>query len=107
MKINRNDTVKILLGKDRGKNGKVLRVWTKENKILVEGINIYKRHVKKTKQHEGGIVDIPKPINISNVSIICPSCKKKTRVGIKIESNKKIRVCKKCHEEIKAKKETK
>lgn len=107
MKIKTGDMVQILLGKDRGKSGKVLRVFTKENKVLVEGINIYKRHVKKTKKHEGGIVDIPKPINISNASLICPSCKKATRVGMKIELHKKIRVCKKCHEEIKTKKETK
>ncbi len=116
MKIKTGDTVQILLGKDRGKTGKVLRVWTKENKILVEGVNIYKRHIKKTKQHEGGIIDIPKPLNFSNVSLICPSCKKKTRISMKIELNKqslrsedlkKIRICKKCHEEIKMKKESK
>ncbi len=105
MKINKNDTVKILLGKDRGKSGKVLCVWTKESKVLVEGINLYKRHIKKTKQHEGGIIDIPKPLNLSNVALICPSCKKVTRVGMKIESNRKMRICKKCHEEIKAQKE--
>lgn len=107
IKIRKEDNVQILLGKDRGRSGKVLRVWTKEGKVLVEGINIYKRHVKKTKQNEGGIIDIPKPINISNVSIICPSCKKLTRVGMKIESNKKMRICKKCQEVIKTKKETK
>lgn len=67
MKIKKNDTVKILLGKDRGKTGKVLRVLSKKGKILVEGVNVYKRHVKKTGQHEGGIIEIFKPLDISNV----------------------------------------
>lgn len=108
MKIKTGDIVQVLLGKDRGKSGKVLRVWTKETKVLIEGINVYKRHVKKTGQHEGGILDLPKPINLSNVALICPSCKKTTRVGVKIEANNKVRICKKCHEEIKnSKKEAK
>lgn len=108
MNIKTGDIVQILLGKDRGKSGKILRVWTKEHKILVEGVNVYKRHIKKTSQHEGGILDLPKPIDLSNAALICPSCKKITRVGIKIEANQKIRICKKCHEEIKSpKKETK
>lgn len=107
MKIQTGDNVKILLGKDRGKSGKVLRVWTKEGKALVEGINMYKRHVKKTGQHEGGILDIPKPLNISNIAIICPECKKQTRVGIKIAGELKSRICKKCNTELKVKKEKK
>lgn len=107
MKIQSGDNVKILLGKDRGKTGKVLHVWTKEAKVLVEGINMYKRHVKKTASHEGGILDIPKPINISNVALVCPECKKPTRVGMKTEGELKSRVCKKCKVEIKVKKEKK
>lgn len=107
MKIQSGDNVKILLGKDRGKTGKVLRVFSKENKVLVEGINMYKRHVKKTASHEGGILDIPKPVNISNVALVCPECKKQTRVGIKIEKDIKNRICKKCKVEIKVKKEKK
>lgn len=96
MKIKKGDTVKILLGKDRGKSGKVLNVLTKKEQILVEGINMYKRHVKKTGQHEGGILDITKPVNISNVALLCPNCKKETRVGYKIEVGNKVRICKKC-----------
>lgn len=105
MKIQINDNVKILLGKDRGKTGKVLRVWTKENKVLVEGINMYKRHIKKTAQHEGGVLDIPKPLDISNVALVCPECKKTTRVGMKIEADTKSRFCKKCKKEVVIKKE--
>lgn len=100
MKIKTGDNVQILLGKDRGKSGKVLKVWSKEDKVMVENINVYKRHVKKTAQHEGGILDLPKPVNISNVALICPHCKKITKIGVKIENNKKIRICRKCKEEI-------
>ncbi|KKS13045.1 50S ribosomal protein L24 [Candidatus Daviesbacteria bacterium RIFOXYD1_FULL_41_10] len=67
MKIKKGDTVKILLGKDRGKTGKVLRVLAKKGKVLVEGVNAYKRHVRKMKGMEGGIIEINKPIDISNV----------------------------------------
>lgn len=100
-KIKKGDEVKILLGKDRGKDGKVLRVLTKEGKVWVEGLNMYKRHVKKAGQHEGGIIEIAKPLNISNVTLVCPHCKKPTRVGYEVEGNVKVRVCKKCKEAIK------
>lgn len=101
MKIRKNDQVEILLGKDRGKTGKVLRVWTKEDKALVEGINIYKRHVRKMGKTEGGIVEISKPVNLSNIALICPGCKRPTRVGFKVEGDIKSRICKKCGEIIK------
>ena len=101
MKIKKDDKVQLLLGKDRGKSGKVLRVWSKEGKVLVEGTNVFKRHVKKTKQHEGGILDLPKPVDLSNVALICPACKKPTRVGFKLEGKIKTRICKKCGEVIK------
>lgn len=101
MKIRKNDIVKILLGKDASKTGKVLHVYPKKDKVLVEGMNTYKRHIKKTKEHEGGIIDISKPVNISNVALICPVCKKVTKVSIEIKNNIKNRVCKKCKEVIK------
>lgn len=102
MKIRKNDTVQIQLGKDRGKSAKVLRVLTKEGKILVEGLNMYKRHIgKKAGLKEGNILEIAKPLNISNVILVCPACKKTTRVGYKIEGKVKVRICKKCQEVIK------
>lgn len=101
MKIKKNDTVKILLGKDQGETGKVLKVLPKEDKVLVEGINVSKRHVKKTKQYEGGIVNLSKPVNISNVILVCPSCKKETRVSFEIKNGVKSRICRKCKEVIK------
>lgn len=100
-KIQKNDTVQILLGKDRGKSGKVDRVVTKEGKVFVEGINVFKRHVRRQGQLEGGVLDIRKPVNISNVAIVCQNCKKITRVGFKQEGDTKLRVCRKCGKEIK------
>ncbi|MBU1000569.1 50S ribosomal protein L24 [Patescibacteria group bacterium] len=107
MKIQKGDKVKIILGKDRGKEGKIGLVMVKSKKVFVEGANLYKRHVKKRGNLEGGIIDIPKPMDISNVALICPNCNKTTRVGIKkLENNDKlavsakIRFCRKCKKEI-------
>lgn len=100
MKIKKGDKVKVLLGKDRGKEGQVEKVFGKEGKVLILGVNVYKRHVKKQGQTEGGIIEIPKPIDISNVALICPLCKKQTRVGFKEIKESKLRVCKKCKKEI-------
>lgn len=100
MKIRKNDQVKIMTGKDKGKTGKVVSVMPKESQIVVEGINMYKRHVKGSPQQEGRVVEIVKPITVSNVSLICPNCKALTRVGFKLENGKKIRVCKKCNKQI-------
>lgn len=96
MKIKKGDSVQLLLGKDRGKNGTVLKVFTKTKQVLVEGANVYKRHVKGRQGVEGGIIDITKPVDISNVGIVCKSCKKVTRVGYKLEGEVKTRVCRKC-----------
>lgn len=101
MKIRKGDKVKILLGKDRSKEGKVVFLLGKEGRVFVEGANLYKRHVRKHKDIEGGIIDIPKSIDISNVALICPNCNKPTRVGFKFEGNEKVRICKKCGKEIK------
>lgn len=100
MKIRKNDQVKIMTGKDKGKTGKVVSVLPKENKLVVEGINMYKKHVRGTPQQEGRIAEIIKPITASNVSLVCPNCNKLTRVGFKVENGKKVRVCKKCNKEI-------
>ncbi|QQG43642.1 MAG: 50S ribosomal protein L24 [Candidatus Daviesbacteria bacterium] len=95
-KIVKGDQVQILLGKDRGKTGIIERVLTGKNKIAINGLNVYKRHVKKQGDIEGGILDLSKPMDISNVVLICPNCKKITRVGFKMEGSQKLRFCKKC-----------
>lgn len=99
-KIKKGDKVKILLGKDRGKEGTVEYVTAKEKKVFVSGVNIYKRHVRKMGDTKGGIIDIPKPLDISNVGLICPNCKKVTRVGFQVVDSSKVRICRKCKEEI-------
>lgn len=101
MKIKKGDKVKILLGKDRGKEGTIEKVLSKIGRVFVGGANLYKRHVRKMGNIEGGIIDIPKSLNISNVGLICPNCKKVTRVGFKIDGKSKMRVCRKCQKEIK------
>lgn len=96
-----------MLGKDRGKEGKVTFVLGKEGKVFVENANLYKRHVRKMpasrggQNIEGGIINLPKPLDVSNVSLICPNCKKVTRVGYQKIGNEKVRICKKCRKEIK------
>ncbi|OGE14784.1 50S ribosomal protein L24 [Candidatus Daviesbacteria bacterium RIFCSPHIGHO2_12_FULL_37_11] len=100
-KIKKGDNVIVLLGKDRGKIGRVERILSSDKKIIVGGINLVKRHIgKKVTGQQGQILDIAKPLNLSNVSVICPNCKKPTRVGFKIEGNIKLRFCKKCKKEI-------
>jgi len=101
MKIKKGDIVLIISGKDNKKNGKVLKVFPKENQILVEKVNLKKRHRRPRKSGEKGeIVEIPAPINVSNVKLICSKCGKAARVGYKIVSGKKYRICKKCGQEI-------
>jgi len=101
MKIKKGDQVLIISGKDKGKKGKVLKVFPKERKVLVEGINLRKKHQKpKRAEQKGQIVEIPVPIDVSNVKFICPKCGKATRVGFKIIENKKFKICKSCEQEI-------
>lgn len=101
MKIKKGDTVKILYGKERGRRGSVVAVDPKEKKLIVEGLNLYKKHLKgdgRTRTSE--IVTIEKPFPISKVMLVCSSCDKPTRVEIKKEGEEKVRVCKKCGEKI-------
>jgi large subunit ribosomal protein L24 len=101
MNIKKGDTVKILYGKERGRRGPVVAVDPKKERVIVEGLNLYKRHLKgdgRTRTSE--IVTIEKPFPISKVMLVCPSCDKPTRVGIKQEGDKKVRFCKKCGKEI-------
>lgn len=85
MKIKKNDTVMVIAGNDRGKTGKVLKVFPKESRLIVEGINIRKRHTKPTQKNpQGGILEKEAPIHISNVMIIDPKTNEPTRVGAKI-----------------------
>lgn len=99
MKIKTNDQVKILSGKDRGKIAKVIQVFASEQKVVVEGINKIKRHLKpKSKSEKGQILELAGPIPTARVALVCPKCNRPIRVGYKLEAGKKKRVCRKCHE---------
>lgn len=99
MKIRKDDKVKVIAGKSLNKTGNVLRVYKDENKVLVEGVNKVTKHVKPGEvSEEGGIIEIEKPIDASNVMVICDECGEPTRVGYKVSGEKKFRVCKKCGE---------
>jgi len=102
MKILTSDTVTIIAGKDRGKTGKVIRVDRSARKIVVEKANVVTKHIKKRADGTPGqIVKFEKPIDVSNVKIVCPNCKKSARVGYKkLQNGKKARFCKKCNEGI-------
>jgi len=101
MKIKKGDNVKILKGKDRGKTGKVIKVDKKANRLTVEGVNLFKKHVRPKRQGEKGeIVSVARPLSASNVMLICPSCNRATRIGFRSENEKKTRYCKKCQSAI-------
>lgn len=96
-RIKTGDMVRILLGKDRGKKGKVLAVYPQLQRAVVEGLNMIKKHVKPRRGNEKGQrVVIAAPIDISNLQLVCPKCKKGTRIGRRFEGEEKVRVCKKC-----------
>ncbi|MBI2038727.1 MAG: 50S ribosomal protein L24 [Candidatus Niyogibacteria bacterium] len=95
--IKKNDTVKIISGKDRGKTVKVLRVLPQEARIVADGVNIRKRHQRARKANEKGqILSIPSPFSISNVMLVCPSCSRPMRPRWSHEGTAKTRVCRKC-----------
>lgn len=100
MKIKKNDNVIVLTGKDRGRTGTVLEAMPAIEKVLVEGINMKKRHLKG-KPGDGQMVEVPSPINVSNVALVDPKTKKATRVGYKMEGDKKVRIAKKSGQTIK------
>ncbi|HLB50833.1 MAG TPA: 50S ribosomal protein L24 [Patescibacteria group bacterium] len=104
MKIRKGDNVEVRSGKDRGKKGTVLRVLPRVEKVVVEKINIAKRHRRARKVGEKGqIIAVERPIAVSTVMLLCPQCGKRTRVGYVIkEHNSKMRVCKKCGAEVRA-----
>ena len=97
--IRKSDNVLVVTGKDRGKRGRVLRVAPDKNRLVVEGVNLIKRHTKPNpgKQIKGGIVEREAPVHASNVQLVCPECGAQTRIGHKILGDgRKVRVCRKC-----------
>ena len=102
MKIRKNDTVLVIMGKDRGKKGKVRSAYPKEERVLVEGINFIKRHTRAGGQvRQAGIIEREVPIRVSNVMLLCNRCSRPTRVGFRfLEDGRKVRSCRSCHEVI-------
>ncbi len=100
--VKKNDTVKIIAGKDQGKTGKVLRVFPAKGRVVVENINVVKRHTRPSQLNpEGGIIEKEAPLSISNVMLVCGSCNQATRTGIRLlEDGTKSRYCKKCNESV-------
>lgn len=97
MKIKKLDNVLVTTGKDRGKTGVVEKAMPKINKVVITGVNLAKHHLKPTRKNpHGGILDIPAPMNVSNVQIICPHCSKASRVAYQVTESGKERICRKC-----------
>jgi large subunit ribosomal protein L24 len=98
--IQKNDTVKVLAGKDKGKTGKVLKVYPAVDRAIVQGVNFTKKHTRKTRQDDqGGIIQREASINLSNLAVVCKGCNRVTRVGVEIlNDGSKARYCKKCKE---------
>lgn len=100
-KFRKGDEVKVVAGKEKGKKAKVEKVLHKEGKLLIEGVNLYKKHLKaKSQNQKSEIITISKPLPLANIALICPKCHKQTRVGFKIEKSQAIRICRKCKAEI-------
>ena len=99
-KIHKDDTVQVLAGKDKGKKGTIVRILPKKDAVIVSGVNIVKKAMKKrSQQDQGGIQEIEAPLSISNVAIVCKKCGP-TKIGYKLDGDKKIRVCRKCGEKL-------
>ncbi len=97
-KIRKGDAVQVIAGKDKGKRGSVVRVDAKKDAVIVSGVNIVKKAMRKrSQQDQGGIIEIEAPLHISNVAIVCKKCGP-TRIGYKLDGDKKVRVCRKCGE---------
>ncbi len=100
MKLKKGDLVKVIRGKDKGKSGKIEKVFGND-KVLVSNINQYKRHMKARSQSQPSeIITLTKPLPVANVMLLCPNCNATSRVGFKIEGEKKIKICKKCGKQI-------
>lgn len=103
IKLKIGDNVRVVSGKDRGRKGKIEKIFPKNSTALVPGVNIYKKHVKGVQGRKGGIYDIPRPLSFAKLTLVCPKCKKISRVGFKSIQGSKLRVCKKCGREIDSK----
>lgn len=101
MKIKKNDQVLIIAGKDKGKKGKVLEVFPMASRVVVENINLAKKHRRARRQNEKGqVVEVPRSLHVSNVKLICSKCGQAVRLGARLTNDGKYRICKKCQQEV-------
>lgn len=100
LKLKIGDKIKVRSGKDKGREGKIEKIFPKKKTALVPGINIYKKHVKGAQGQKGGIYDIPRPLSFGKFDVVCPKCAKPARMGFEFSAGKKVRVCKKCKKNI-------
>lgn len=107
LKLKKGDKIKVTLGKDKGREGTIEKIVKSSSSkgirtdgVIVPGVNMYKKHVKSMGDTKGGIYDIPRALSLGKVALVCPHCKKITRVGFKFAGNDKVRVCRKCGKEI-------
>jgi large subunit ribosomal protein L24 len=101
MKIKKGDTIQVIAGKDVGKVGQVTRVLPESNRVIVDGVNVAKRHQRATQATmQGGIIDKDMPVHVSNVAIVCSSCGKHSRIGYRMDGDTKVRVCRKCGKDL-------
>ena len=108
MKLKKGDKIVVTAGKDRGREGTVEKVFVNTQVVLVPGLNQYKRHTKKRSDKQPGeIVTLSRPLPVGNIALVCPKCKLPTRVGYRLLNDKKVRVCRKCDQEIDTKVKTK
>lgn len=103
LKFKKGDTIRVTIGKDKGREGQIEAIDVKNSLVIIPGVNIYKKHIKASatnSSQKGGIYDIPRPLPFSKIALICPKCKKVTRVHFKTVGKEKVRVCAKCRKEI-------
>ncbi|MBE9501767.1 MAG: 50S ribosomal protein L24 [Dehalococcoidia bacterium] len=102
MQVRKNDTVLVIAGKDRGKKGKVRQALPKESRVVIEGVNVVKRHMKaQGATRQAGIIEREAPIHVSNVMLLCTKCNRPTRIGFRfLEDGSKVRICRRCKEVI-------
>lgn len=102
IKLKIGDQVRVLLGKDKGKQAKIEKIYPQKGQVLLSGINLAKKHVKpRGERQPGGVVDVAQPLAVSKVALVCPKCNQPTRIGFKLGRDQKYRICKKCQQAIK------
>ena len=101
MKLKKGDSIIVTAGKDKGRKGKIEKIFSAEGRVLVPGVNMYKRHMKRRDdKNPGGIIDASRPLPVSSVAIVCPKCSQVTRIGYLVNKDEKLRICRKCEQEI-------